>query len=366
MYFSKARLKRRSSLPLHSTASEKQNDRKVLRYLIYAAVSILLLYFMFFRKKGHLPAEKEKGFPDSKIGIADAIPMRKNAGQYMLELQRGDDRIVYPPGLEYTNSTLDFQKIIAISSAGDVKAKEELKRAIKFSQLDIDIVDQLAGVSAELNEVPYKVSDLLSSKELAWARTHIHIWREIVEKGWTTAIIIQDKVDWEVDIRKFVPVMNEGLRMILDVDKPLAFPQEWDIIVLGGSYDTAQAIVEQGTVVELSSDLNFLPEVVEPWVANAIKKYYGNTKVRRLLQRSSTCMEIFAYAVSQKGARRLLALMAAGHQHRLEIDIANYIAAGQLNSFTLLPPFFVQSNDKSQLRKSVRQLLKAGEMGSSY
>jgi hypothetical protein len=344
--------KRKPSLPLSYDAKRTRTRvhilREISKFLSYALVGAIFIRYTLFRG-GNVDEKPTVNFENLRT-----VPLRRSAGEYLIDLQRGEDRIVYPAGMEWTNATLDFQQILAITSAKHPEIRSQLQKVAGFSGLDLEYVNQIVPGTLELDETPYKIHELLSGDEVAWARTHVNIWRKIVHEGWTTVLVVEADIDWEVDIRKQLPLVHEGMRVLMDVDRPLAFPQSWDILILGATYDEAQTVVEGSTVIELTNDMSTLPYTLAPWAETCVKAYYGNSKPRRLLQKTTRSGRSLAYAVSQNGARRLLSYLAQGHQKILEVELSDLIHSGDLSSYTVLPPLFVSPQDNTQLKSSAR------------
>jgi hypothetical protein len=57
-------------------------------------------------------------------------------------------------------------------------------------------------------------SVILEPGHLACYRGHANIWRRIVEEGIETALILEDDVDWDLNVREIVPRVKEGMKRI--------------------------------------------------------------------------------------------------------------------------------------------------------
>ena len=90
----------------------------------------------------------------------------------------------------------------------------------EFSNAGIENVEFFKGTDGRL-EAPDDIS--ISKPEYGCSDSHIRIWKDVVEKGYETALIFEDDV-------KILPNFNEKLQVVLD---ELELDPEWDYINLG-------------------------------------------------------------------------------------------------------------------------------------
>jgi hypothetical protein len=63
---------------------------------------------------------------------------------------------------------------------------------------------------------------ILELAHLACYRGHANIWRQIVEDGVETALIFEDDIDWDLNIREIVPRVKEALGRITRDPNPFS------------------------------------------------------------------------------------------------------------------------------------------------
>lgn len=66
---------------------------------------------------------------------------------------------------------------------------------------------------------PYMI---LEPAHLACYRGHANIWRKIVEEGIETALIMEDDIDWDLNIREIVPRVKEAMGRITKSTNPFS------------------------------------------------------------------------------------------------------------------------------------------------
>ena len=161
----------------------------------------------------------------------------------------------------------------------------------------------------------------------AW-RAHINAISRVVEQGWTSALIIEDDIDWDIRLKDLLQdfaiafdyltrssgEQNTWLHDISANHVPVASPygDGWDVLWLGhcGMW------LEDNTPIVLQKDDSSVPELqhLRSWdlkAENPLKDYPPHTRVVSKGVHGGTCS--LAYAVSQAGARKLL--YSLGLQH---------------------------------------------------
>jgi len=66
---------------------------------------------------------------------------------------------------------------------------------------------------------PYVV---LEPAHLACYRGHANIWRKMVEEGIETALIMEDDIDWDLNIREITPRIKEALGRLTKEQNPFS------------------------------------------------------------------------------------------------------------------------------------------------
>ncbi|KAL9105347.1 MAG: hypothetical protein Q9227_009467 [Pyrenula ochraceoflavens] len=226
-----------------------------------------------------------------------------------------------------------------------------------MSEIQIDLVDGIRGESIPEKALPYPMQkDTLSPGNLGSWRAHLNAIKEVVAKNLTSALIIEDDVDWDVRIKKQLydyslavqaltqplaghsntyfdptypdPSLNDTqtpehatLDNLPSTSPPITSPygDEWDILWLGHCgtirptpyLSTQSALVPQGAVLQLSdptvpSSSYFSAWSADRWGASSDDYPYAYPPHTRITQHSLQTTCSLAYAVTQHAARALL------------------------------------------------------------
>lgn len=164
--------------------------------------------------------------------------------------------------------------------------------------------------------------DDLSSGVIGSWRAHVNALTQVVEQGWSTALIIEDDVDWDMRLKSLLQDFAVSSNYLLqqnaqhptrvrlqDIRLPSGPPtspygDNWDVLWLGHCgmdvpRDSGLVVHEQDESVPEVKYLKSLDQnAISPLV-----DYPPHTRLT-MTQKEGVCS--LAYAVSQSGARKLL------------------------------------------------------------
>jgi len=153
------------------------------------------------------PADSSKHLPDVAV-LGDGIPSAALASEPVL-----------------ANATLDFGKIYVLNLETREDRHDEMALIAAASGLQLTFVP---GVNSKVLEkqslpdvygTPYVV---LEPAHLACYRGHANIWRKMVEEGIETALIMEDDIDWDLNIRESTPRIKEALGQLTKEPNPFS------------------------------------------------------------------------------------------------------------------------------------------------
>ncbi|KAE8350058.1 hypothetical protein BDV28DRAFT_163218 [Aspergillus coremiiformis] len=130
----------------------------------------------------------------------------------------------FPPA----DSIVQFQKIFAMGFKERTDKHDAIALAASYTGLD---VEWLEGVRAA--DIPPKA--LPAPAELGSWRAHMNALRHIVENKITSAVIMEDDSDWDVNIKAQMLELARGTRALQDTrGVPLSpYGDDWDLLWLG-------------------------------------------------------------------------------------------------------------------------------------
>ncbi|KAJ2615247.1 hypothetical protein H4S08_001321 [Coemansia sp. RSA 1365] len=226
------------------------------------------------------------------------------------------------------NSTLGFQKIFVLNTATRKDRRRNMKALGRFHKLHIEFAQTFNGNTA--NTIAASNQYLINGTHLACYLSHLQIYRRMVSEGIETALVLEDDVDMEIDIKeRHAQIMKQVHRK---------YGSDWDMLYLGHCTTDSNE--------PLTDDLDSL----------TMRAAYNERKVQLYETKYPMCLH--AYAVTRDCAQRLAVLL----EERLktvgkEIDLI--LAVGvQYGMSTVLgtsPPYIVQVG-RTELPSDLTQL----------
>ncbi|KAF7854658.1 hypothetical protein EAF04_010227 [Stromatinia cepivora] len=219
------------------------------------------------------------------------------------------------------NSTLGFQKIFALGLPERSDKRDALTLISSLTGFKIEWVDGVKGETVTDKAVPYGVDrvNLWESNLGSW-RGHMNAVRKIVEQNLTSALILEDDMDWDIRLKSQLLTFAAGSKFI---QYPSTTPSHfispygdnWDLLWLGHCGEVFPETLEEYQSLPLSS----------PQLAHLSRKYiitsdptvpppahfkgFQNATLNpytRWVHTSGGPICTFAYALSQQGARKVL------------------------------------------------------------
>ena len=122
----------------------------------------------------------------------------------------------------------------------------------------------------------------------------------------------------------------------------------WDILYLGTCYEQYFAKEdykdedESDYFVDIPSDKDNLYHEMYDWVEELMGSYYNDTSPRRVVVKAKNPVCTHGYAVTQRGARKLLLELNEWMPFPVDITMIHYISEGRFKAYSVLPPMLVQ------------------------
>jgi GR25 family glycosyltransferase involved in LPS biosynthesis len=228
-------------------------------------------------------------------------------------------------------------------------------------------------------------------KHIAWLgiwRAHANAWRYIIDNNLGSALIIEDDVDWDVNLKDIMGLFNWQLRynntMRSQKDKDdkhdeCEYGCDWDQLFVGHCKNephptdtTHQSYHDPDSPAISTAYPIFVQEMTKKW------NYSAQDTGVRVISPTYDPLCTMGYAISNKGARRALYQMGGFKPIKMAVDLEfiHHNREGRLNSYTMSPPPFVKwdtkgkgNSDNSYRRRSVNRRRdgheKSEDMGSS-
>ncbi|KAF4826082.1 Procollagen galactosyltransferase 1 [Colletotrichum tropicale] len=258
------------------------------------------------------------------------------------------------------NRTLGFGSIKMISLPIRQDKADAATVQSFLSNIDIQIVEGVNG--SRLGEVglpPSSIPDIepgqaLSAGEKGCWRSHANVWRGLLHTDVETVLIMEDDVTWDIHIKDVMRLAASHLPGLLNGTgllglNPTRSSEEqaqvdpwhsnmWDLITFGHCADGDQWKSEK-------------VKYDDPYTSGEHGEWHGvGVKGgRRMLRRAGGMACTGAYAVSTRGAAKLL--LRSGFDLNLPVDVImnDMIKSDQLRAYSIWPPPVVQWRYRDKL-----------------
>jgi len=229
------------------------------------------------------------------------------------------------------NSTLGFGGIIAVSKKNSNR-RSSLVHAANLTGLDLVIPDQPVWTDAEVDKVKGgagKLSVISKGSAMAWLG-HLNALKWFVDSGLSSALIIEDDVDWDIHLRHYeIPLVAKALRNLVNgshddpndayaairrLNRPQTYwgdLKQWEILYLGHCGDYFDIKFWPELPHEIFTDESLLPlQRMHPETEDWLREI-GLTHQERMVHKSKKPLCTFAYAVTRDSAKRILRELAS-------------------------------------------------------
>jgi GR25 family glycosyltransferase involved in LPS biosynthesis len=267
-----------------------------------------------------------------------------------------------------SNETLGFQTIYVLSSPTRPDKRDAISLSAALTNLSITFSPGVDPSSLSRKAIPpgrfRKGSALKWDGEVGCWRGHMDILRGIVEKGEASALVLEDDADWDVNLRFQMGKLSGATKDVLAKTEHLLTPlqkareasrspygENWDVLWLGhcGGFQpypelqSFHSIINGDTTIPPVFDMRSLnrdlagregPCSTHEGFDPPGKKCDSPRLAQdyRILQFGGGPMCTFAYAVTQEGARKLLAriggLSVSDVEYPIDIEMLNMCRNG--------------------------------------
>lgn len=151
-----------------------------------------------------------------------------------------------------SNSTLGFEKILAINLPSRSDRSDLLTLAALQTDIELEWMDGVKGSEISPKAWPAHWNTRTRADganftlgELGCWRSHMNALRRVIDEKWSTVLILEDDADWDVNIRSQLAMLAERTRTMSNArhdqsewitdDTPTSNPygNDWDLLWLG-------------------------------------------------------------------------------------------------------------------------------------
>ncbi|KAF2685044.1 glycosyltransferase family 25 protein [Lentithecium fluviatile CBS 122367] len=262
------------------------------------------------------------------------------------------------------NETLGFQEILLISMDYRTDRQDALALMAAETGLKIRLIPGVRTdtIHEKARPFPHPVAADVDPHSLLWLgiwRAHANAWRHIIDNNLQTALIIEDDVDWDENIKQIMGLWNWQLQQNNTMrpnpqqkkcDAQYAYGCDWDLHFTGQCkyepHPTDQTHMEyhDPNAAAISTyEPDFQKEMTSYW-----NKSSSDPNIR-IISPTYSPLCTMSYAISLRGAKRSLYQIGGykpATEPGIDLEFITHHKEGRLRGYTLSPPPFVKWRTK--------------------
>ncbi|PWY90622.1 hypothetical protein BO94DRAFT_565182 [Aspergillus sclerotioniger CBS 115572] len=213
------------------------------------------------------------------------------------------------------NQTLGFEKIFCINLPSRTDKRDAIVLASSITQFRVDWIDGVSSEDMSPKAYPPRFDEpdrprMLPGEIGSW-RAHVNAIQRIISDRISTALILEDDVDWDITLKSQLHEFALGALALQTQSRPTHSPygQTWDLLWLGHCGTKCQ---KSTPFYILPNDPTSVPVYALPpyWAGPAIHPLVDNIKHNRIICKSTMGVCSTAYAVTFTAAQKILAAVS--------------------------------------------------------
>ncbi|KAF7865729.1 hypothetical protein EAF04_005895 [Stromatinia cepivora] len=254
-------------------------------------------------------------------------------------LQISSSLLEIPNESSIHNKTLGFNRIVVVST-GSTWRIEGLIEAAKFTNLDVDVPRQPNWNTKEVDNFR-GLSRADGARRIGPGQTkcwlgHLHALKYIIENSLASALIMEDDVDWDINIKQQLILVAPAILSITNstVHSPeQPFGNAWDLLWVGHCGDA------------IPSNTIALHDATLPTTAGYRENdgryiILATAPQMRFVHETKTPLCTYAYAVTLSAAKKIHTYSQNGVEDIITTDLKRWCQAGFLRCVTVNPELF--------------------------
>ncbi|KAL3418812.1 Procollagen galactosyltransferase 1 [Phlyctema vagabunda] len=259
------------------------------------------------------------------------LPLRNYMSIYTF---RETPKVDFPSVLDtdrVANATLGFEKIMVIGLKERSDKRDAIALQSSLTGFQVDWIDGVKGEEVVEKAVPKGMDKkIFPAANLGSWRGHMNAVASVIERNLSSALIMEDDVDWDIRLKSQLSNFASGVRAISNI--PISEKQhspygdDWDILWPGHCGEVLPEHDDRRYVI--NDDETVPPKEHQPWL-KALADYPEQT---RIVHKTGAPICTFAYAVSLRGAQKILwALGMSGSNLAYDNALAYFCRDGYLD-----------------------------------
>ncbi|KAI5779230.1 hypothetical protein EDC01DRAFT_633925 [Geopyxis carbonaria] len=213
------------------------------------------------------------------------------------------------------NATLGFGEIMYISMPNRTDRQDAMNLLASYTEISLT---QISGVVGEMvSEKARPVgSKSIKNGELGCWRAHANAWRHMIRSNIETALILEDDIDWDVNIKDIMSTLSLTMRgnTTLRLEPPTAqeetaapYGLDWDLLWIGACFhkvkDPENYILYDDPHAPRKDQTRYRDSEYFMKFFNVTYPVQGG---KRIISHAGSPACTMGYAVTKKGAQKLL------------------------------------------------------------
>ncbi|PWN31384.1 uncharacterized protein FA14DRAFT_95109 [Meira miltonrushii] len=276
------------------------------------------------------------------------------------------------------NSTLGFQKILVIHLPYRMDKKDQLLIMSRTQGIDLTFSDGRTPESVKDSGLPWQNEEMTKDRGVvALFRGHMDAIQHILDENLSSALILEDDSDWDVDVKYAIQRLQQPLATliksfdrkndsnIVSTKNDPWLTSEWDVLNIGacielpfkegdrkGEVDLDHppyVAYKDGTLDYSEHTHEHLTQFLGGYNLSLPKKADQETfsqieagNYHRIVTLSNKPICTNAYAVSKKGAIKLLYHFSKAFDMPIDVKLMLMSVNSEIRSYTVSPPIMDQ------------------------
>ncbi|OTB01735.1 glycosyltransferase family 25 protein [Hypoxylon sp. CI-4A] len=257
------------------------------------------------------------------------------------------------------NETLGFEKVFVIGLPERSDKRDALTLMSALTGFKLSFIDGVMGKTVPDKTLPFGWNrETMPENNLGSWRGHINTMRRIVEDGISSALIMEDDMDWDVHVKDILAQFAGAARSLQKdfhknqtLESPSPYGQDWDMLWLGSCVTNFGEHLPEHLQIPLE-ERNFRKILIrdDPTVppvghllANGTFSWDDYPPQARI---------VFAYALSASGAQKALQYMGLEGQSKPFDNHLSDLCRLRINGMrcvSIVPSLFVHHRPRGRI-----------------
>ncbi|KAJ5100192.1 CAZyme family GT25 [Penicillium angulare] len=225
------------------------------------------------------------------------------------------------------NETLGFEHVYAIGLPERTDKRDFLSLAAAISDIKLEWLDGVKADAISQKAMPngYDQESTISTFMASW-RAHMNALLRVLDNSYSTALILEDDVDWDITLKQQLVEFARGLHSLQNTEKVSSsapYGTHWDILWIGSCLsapnqnETRFYAIPQDPTVASTRQRQGAAGIPGIW-----EDRFPEDSTRYVYSAETICCT-FGYAVTRKGAEKIIAALSVSH---IETPIDNALS----------------------------------------